>query len=101
MKAALPVEGELAQEKASALARTTERLEGALAELAALDEALAGAPEGEEREARLARRAEVRRRAAQQLWYVIIQREALGLRDHEVVYRTYRVPPEVRVYRGR
>jgi hypothetical protein len=92
----LPVELELMAEKASSLAVASAKLEAALAALAAADQpASSGAVETR------GRRSELRAEAARRLWYLIVQREAIGLRSHEDVFRLYRIPPEVRVYSGR
>jgi hypothetical protein len=72
-------------EKASALALAMETLEAALAELA-------GAP--------IQERAEAFAEAAERLWFVVVQREAMGLVRHEHVYETLRVPREVRLGMG-
>ena len=38
--------------------------------------------------------------ARRQLWYLVVQREAIGLRDHEGLYRYYRIPAELKVFAG-
>ncbi|BDG09560.1 DUF6665 family protein [Anaeromyxobacter paludicola] len=78
------VEHELVGERAGTLSRLVERLELALAEL---QEA------GADREERLARAAEL-------LWYVVVQREAVGISRHDVLYEVLRVPREVRLAMG-
>jgi len=87
---------EILSERASSLARATARLEEALADLARLEAALAVAPTP----ARRAAREEAVAHAGERLWYVIIQREALGQRRHEVLYDVVRVPGEVRARMG-
>jgi hypothetical protein len=94
----LPIELELMAEKASSLALATSKLEQALAALAAADQALQAAPRDEKKRAT---RANLRAEASRRLWYLIVQREAIGLRSHEDVLRFYRVPPELRAYAGR
>jgi hypothetical protein len=79
------IEQEIAGERASALARVTEALERALAELARFD----GAPEHRVRQHLL-------EEAAERLWFLVVHREALGLTRNDVVYETLRVPAEVR-----
>lgn len=74
------IEQEIAGERAGALARAFDALELALQEL----ENAAGA-----REHLLAE-------ACERLWYLVVQREAMGLCRHQVVYEVLRVPPEVR-----
>jgi hypothetical protein len=95
----LPIEQELIAEKASALARITGQLEAALAALVAADEKVAAAP-AEERAALLAQRSQLREAARRQLWYLVVQREAIGLRDHEGLYRYHRIPAELKVFAG-
>jgi len=72
-------------EKTSALALATRALEAALADLAE-------APPGEHREAFA--------EAAERLWFVVVQREAMGLHRHDVLYDVLRVPLEVRLGMG-
>jgi hypothetical protein len=95
----MPVEQELIAEKASALARVTGQLEAALAALVAADAAIASAA-AEEHDALIDRRQELREMARLQLWYLVVQREAIGLRDHEPLYRFYRIPAELKVFAG-
>ncbi len=71
-------------EKTASLARAMEALEATLADLARLD---AGAS---------ALRAALVAEAGERLWYVVIQREAMGFSRHEVLYDVLRVPAEVR-----
>jgi hypothetical protein len=87
------LEYEIAQEKASALGRLGRRLESSLAELAAFDAAHTENSQlsPEERERRRSLVAE----AGVSLWYLIVQREALGLRNTVGVLQDYRVPREV------
>jgi hypothetical protein len=60
------IEQEIVGERAGALGRAVETLERALAE------------------------------ARERLWFVVVQREALGLTQHDVLYEVLRVPLEVR-----
>lgn len=88
---------EIQGERASSLARITERLEGALLELAEADARLAARP----RDRTLAAlRAEALAHAAERLWFVVIQREALGLSRHDVLDEVYRIPREVHLAMG-
>ena len=87
---------DLQAERANALGRASDRLEAALAELARAEAALAASP-GEGR--RLARQ-EALAEAAELLWFLVIQREALGLSRHDVVYEVFRVPAVVRAAMG-
>ena len=70
---------ELMQERASALRTCTERLETALAQLAAAD------PEGREWRA-------LHREAQRLLWNLVVQRESLGLHRHDTVYEVLGIP---------
>lgn len=76
---------EIQSERAATLARAARGLERALAELEAAP------PE---------RRADAFAEAAERLWCVVVQREAMGLLRHETLYETYRVPRDVRLYMG-
>ncbi len=87
---------DLQAERAASLARTVERLEAALREYAAAAEACTAAPTALAREHR--RRALAH--AGERLWYLVIQREALGLRRHEEALEVLRVPREVRAAMG-
>jgi len=86
-------EAEIAAEKAAILGRAGERLEEALrvahAALARLD-AAGGAEELRER---LADYEHARERAARERLILIIQREAVGLRQHRVVDQQFPEPP--------
>jgi hypothetical protein len=77
---------EIVQEQVAALGRLGRALEAALAALAEYEQ-INGA--------RGTRRAELVQNASDALWYFIVQREAVGLRDPRPVIREYRVPAEV------
>jgi hypothetical protein len=81
---------ELAQEKASALGRLGRGLEAALAELQAFDAATTG-PAAHTSDARSTLVA----KAGHALWLLVVQREALGLRDTRQLMRDYQVPGDV------
>lgn len=87
----LPVEAELVAEKATALARVTAKFETALDALARSERELASGGQVEPEV-----RARLRAEAAERLWFLIVQREAIGLRQHENLLRFYAVPAEVR-----
>jgi hypothetical protein len=85
---------EIAQERAAVLARLGRKLEDALAKLEAHDAAPAvSAPDPAERDALVGA-------AGEALWYFVVQREVLGLRDSDAVMRELRVPREVRLRMG-
>jgi len=77
---------ELAEERASALARLGQRLENALAALAACPPTA-----GYDRSIRKG----LVEQAGYALWMFVVQREACGLRKIDHVLQTYRVPKEV------
>jgi hypothetical protein len=91
LKETLHIEMELRAERASALKRVAHGLERLLAELRAL-EAEVKLTTGAERERVSKRYEEIRAQASKQLWYLIVQREAIGLMHHEDVYEIYKVP---------
>ncbi len=80
------VEDEIRGERARALGRTVRLLEEALAALAGAEKAPRRGRPG---------RALLLEEAAERLWFVVIQREAVGLRRHDEFLRDLRVPPEV------
>lgn len=90
------IQRDLQAERAGALARATERLESALIELAAAEARGAAAPTPAARELRR----EALQHAGERLWFLVIQREAVGLCRHEELYEVLRVPGEVRAAMG-
>jgi hypothetical protein len=89
------IQQEILAEKAATLGRAGQRLEMALAEVAELRRAHAAAS-GEAR-ARVAADYEVaRKKALDARRVLIIQREAIGLRNHRLVDQTYPEPPPLR-----
>ncbi len=91
-KADFAFEAQLRGEKASTLGRVGHRLEGLLDQLAQVEAELAG---GGDRATLVARHAALRAQAKEQLWFLIVQREALGLFRHADVYRVYPIPPRL------
>jgi hypothetical protein len=75
-----PLESELKKERASSLGRAG----------AALGQAMVAWRDAEERGAPDA--LELRKQAQTRLWYLVVQREALGLRRHRELYELYGVP---------
>jgi hypothetical protein len=75
------IEREIAGERAGSLARAVEALEKALEAFHAAAGAL---------------REHLREQAGERLWFVVVQREAMGLTRHDVLYEVLRVPAEVR-----
>ena len=104
------IEAEIRQEKAEALGRTGERLEQILAELAALRKELldlcaaaAASPKTAEggvfallRE-KVGRYTRLREQEREFRHYLVIQREAVGLRRHEDIGRQYPEPSPLRL----
>jgi len=101
------LEAELLREKAGTLSRMAQRLEKALA---ALDAGQRGGlalldppPQSGEKDPRASagrEREKLLDEAAEALWYLIIQRELMGLGGEERVCRDYRVPAAVRARLG-
>jgi hypothetical protein len=89
----LAFEASLRGEKANALGRVGARLEALLQQLADLE---AKVSRGEGVRAELVERHhELREQAKLQLWYLVVQREAMGLNRHHDVYRIYVIPPKL------
>jgi hypothetical protein len=84
---------EIAQEKAVALGRAGERLEEALAHVAAVGRRLDAAPDGDAEAPLLGEYEAARVRAHQARLALLIQREALGLRQHRIVDQQFPEPP--------
>jgi hypothetical protein len=87
------IEEEILREKASTLGRAGERLEHALAAVAACARALDAEPDPARRVQRLAEYETARRHASAMRLMLIIQREAVGLRHHRDVDRQFPEPP--------
>ena len=86
-------EKEIVAEKAATLGRAGERLEAALRLAAELRRALEQAPEGAPRALALASYRRARTRALEARHTLIIQREAIGLRNHRLVDQQFPEPP--------
>lgn len=91
------LQAELSRERGASLARITQQLEAALHELERASGFLAAEPWDPRARAR---RAEAIAHAAELLWYVVIHREALGLRHHGILDEVYRIPREVHLAMG-
>ena len=85
---------ELQEERASALRRISGTLEALIRELHASRDRVHRAT-GPERERELATWRDLRARAVKYRWYLEVQREALGMRRHDVLDEFYRVPTEL------
>jgi hypothetical protein len=88
-------EREIASEVAATLARIARTLEDLLAQLHQVRATLATGPPDERVQAR-ARYQDLRRRALLYRWYLIVQREAVGLFRHADVDQYYPIPPSLR-----
>ncbi len=93
-----PLQYEILQEKAAAIARLGRRLEVALRTLAAFD--AARAPGANLSESEIREREALVAAAGEMLWYYIVQREVCGLHDGEAVMADLGVPHEVRLRMG-
>jgi len=87
------INAEIAQEKAAALGRAGERLEQALAVVAAVTRDLEGAADSGERARLLGEYERARARAGEARVALLIQREAVGLRHHRIVDQLFPEPP--------
>ena len=85
---------ELQEERAAALARISRRLESLLDQLQATREQIAHARD-EDRARDIAAYHKLRQEALKYRWYLEVQREAIGLRQHQHLDEFYRIPPEV------
>jgi len=88
-------EKEILAEKAATLGRAGERLETALRLAAELHEAVGRTPEGPARDLARERYREARMRALDSRRTLIIQREAIGLRNHRLVDQQFPEPPRL------
>jgi uncharacterized protein DUF6665 len=91
------LESEVAQERAATLGRLGRRLEKALADLRAYDEAQ---QEAETPPRNSNARRELVLEAGEALWYLVIQRELTGFRENRNLMRDYGVPREVQACMG-
>ena len=91
----LAVEVEIRAEKASAMRRVAHRVESLLAELSQIEVASLGT-QGAERARHVARHEALRAEAEKQRWYLIVQREAMGLYRHDDIEELYRLPTPLR-----
>ena len=89
------IEAEIREEMSSALGRVGRVIDEQVAEMARIQEAL-GEAGGEEREALVGAFNRARAKAQEYLFYLVVQREAMGLRDHRGVERMYPIPPALR-----
>jgi len=94
-EAAARLAREIAQEKAAALGRAGERLQAALDEAGALAARLRAADDPTARAALVRQYEAVRTRASQARLALVVQREAIGLRQHRAVEQHFPEPPRL------
>lgn len=87
----LAIEVELHRERASALRAVGEKLERLLARLAETDRVL-DETVGVDRRQLLAERERLREEAEKYRWYLVVQREAVGLFNHDDVTSLFPIP---------
>ena len=85
------VDQEIRKEQSTALGRVGARLELFLDELAQLERSLAGLT-GDGRRPLLSAHAEARKQAEMHRWYLTVQREAMGIRQHGDLEIHYPIP---------
>jgi CRP-like cAMP-binding protein len=83
---------ELQEERAAALARISRRLERLLEQLRTTREQMAHCS-GEDRARAIAAYRELHTEAVKYRWYLEVQREAIGLRQHRHLDEFYPIPP--------
>ena len=88
----LAIEIAIQKEKASALQGVGRKLEALLARLAGI-EASARTADAVKRWELTKEHARLRAEAEKQRWYMVVQREAMGLAHHDDVERIYPLPP--------
>ena len=92
---ALAIEVALKAEAANSLKALGHRLDRQLTELKQLGEQVRAMAPSPARDKRLAEYEEKRRDAEYRKWTLIVQREAMGLFNHDDVEEIYRVPPKL------
>ena len=90
------VEHEIAGEKAFNLGRVGARLDERLRELATLATAVAQAATPEERADCLAAHEACRLRALDDYYALTLQREAMGVKHHDMLAAMYPIPPKLK-----
>jgi hypothetical protein len=85
------IQRELNEERAAALLRISSRLDSLIAQLRASGGRLSLLDDTARRREIAAYR-ELRREALRYRWYLEVQREALGLRQHHLLDEFYRIP---------
>jgi hypothetical protein len=91
----LAIEIALKAEAANSLKALGHRLDRQLTELRQLGQQVRAMAPGPARDKKVAEYNEKRRDAEYRQWTLIVQREAMGLFNHEDVEEIYRVPPKL------
>lgn len=91
----MAIEVQLRQEKAQSLRRVGDKLEKLIGELTRLERELSTSS-GLVRSKKLSEYQQMRADAEHQRWCLVVQREAMGLWNHQEVELMYRIPPPVR-----
>jgi hypothetical protein len=91
----LPIEVELRQEHAASLIRVSRRVEGLLAQLRHSEQQLLQL-RGAARSAAQAAHEQLRAEYEKHRWYLLIQREAMGLYHHDIIDELYPVVTPLR-----
>ena len=89
--APLSIEVEIQGEKAQALGRTGRAFEQELERLRTFEKQVSALSSSERARLEPEHQA-LRKRASRRLWFLIVHREALGLRRHDDLYDVYQVP---------
>jgi molecular chaperone GrpE (heat shock protein) len=84
---------ELQEERAASLARISRRLERLIDQLQTAREQIAHSSD-DDRERNVTAYRELREQAVKYRWYLEVQREAIGLRQHQRLDEFYWIPPE-------
>jgi hypothetical protein len=94
MRTPLAAEVELRSERASALRRVGFKLEKLISQIQALDAELQtlSLTQAAIRHEKIAERKRLRSEAETQRWYLIVQREAMGMTQHHDVDELYKIP---------
>lgn len=91
----LAIEIQLRAEAAASIRALGQRIERQIAELQQLGEQVRSMTPSLVRDKKLAEYDEKRRDAEYRKWTLIVQREAMGLFNHDDVEEIYRVPPKL------
>jgi hypothetical protein len=90
------IEHEIRGEKSSSLGRMGDKLDAALGELPALAQAAVNSATPGERAAHVAAFNAARAQAEEAFYWLCVQREAMGVRNHDMLAAMYPIPPKLR-----